>query len=182
MHEVRITREQFDFSIFKSCIFFKEIGKITKKPHFQGIVYDQVTDQTIRLWLKNKRGLRGNEDFKVSKVKDEQKYLAYIAKDKDLVINTTDIKIEEYYDLWDHDLKKKPLKLVDKIFENFEGRKNPQELTTHCINYMLDNDKSINSFRIQEYVTTYLVKNNPLFKERFTQDIAEKIEKYFLAY
>lgn len=182
MYEVRITRSEFDFSIFKSCIFFKEVGKITKKEHFQGIVYDKVTDQTIRLWLKNKAGLVGNQDYKVSKVKDEEKYLAYIAKDKNLIINTTEINIEEYYDKWDHDLKKKPLKIVDQIFQDFEGRKNPQELTTHCIKYMLDNDKTINSYKIQEYVTTYLVKNNDLFKERFIQDIAEKIEKYFLAY
>lgn len=173
MFEVRITREEFPLGeMFEKCIFFKEGNGVEVKFHLQGIVYDDVELPAIRARLR-KEGLKGNQDYKCGTVKDEKKYLAYIAKDKNLIINTTDIKIEEYYGKYEK--KEKSKKKIEQIFEGCDPSDSTYTLVTHAIDYYINNDLMINPRFIEGYVLTFKARSDYKFREKLTERITQNL-------
>lgn len=174
MFEVRITRKEFPVTeCFEKCIFFREGDGIKVKFHLQGIVYDDITSATVRNRLK-KYDLKGNQDYKVSLVRDEDKYLAYICKDKDLVINTTDIDIHDYYDKYvkTSDAKTK----LQKIFQDCDSL-HAATLVSHAVDYYVNNQLSINPRLIQGYVLTHLSTHDREFRELLCERICDNLLK-----
>lgn len=174
MYEVRITRSEFDLEkVFESCLFFREGNGVEVKFHLQGIVYDSVGMATIRARLR-KLGLKGNEDYKCACVKDEEKYLAYIAKDQDLYYNSTDIDPTQYYGKYVKTTTSKSR--FEKIFESCDSI-HPKTVVSHVLDYYIKNDLTVNSRLIQGYVTTYLCKYDTHFREKLTDTITENLLK-----
>lgn len=177
MFEVRITRFQLEGlnTIFKKAIFFQEGDGEKVQHHLQGIIYDEITSRTVRDRLKKHYKLVGNKDYKVSLVKDEEKYLAYIAKEKNLYFNTTDIDIESYYDKWE----KKPTSKKSRLQEIFEDAESSDTYTlvSHCIDWYIRNEKPINKHTIMGMVLTHQATYDRHFRELLTDRITENLLK-----
>lgn len=174
MFEVRITKSEFDFSDFEKVIFFKEGDGNKVKHHLQGIIYDDITAATVRNRLK-KYGLKGNQDYKVSLVRDEEKYLAYIAKDGNMYVNTTDIDMDKYKGKF-VDIKKS-LSKVDKIFQNAEMGAPTSYYVDWAVSYFIENDLLINPNLIKNYVITYMSRTQSSFKKSLISSITFEIDR-----
>lgn len=175
MCEVRITRSFNEMVglefMFPKSVWYEEGGKDGKKVHLHGYV-EAYTSQTIRRKLREEYGLKGNEDYKVSNVKDYDSYIAYMSKDGNQKYSGLKIDFTQYK--W-VDLKKGSI--LDKIFKGAEKGCDVSYYVRWCVEYMLENNKLVNRRMIEIYVTSYLARTDSSFKSSLVSSISFNITR-----
>lgn len=89
-----------------------------ERPHYQGYILLSNKDpilQIIRKWVKKEFGLKGNEDYSLSKVKNSEDYKKYIIKEDNWLSSGFDIDELKRYQTISYPKKKRFQEEIDEL-------------------------------------------------------------------
>lgn len=183
-YDLRIFKPEIDPSIFYTkypeSFIVEEVGKVTKKIHWQGYVVIHCAESTVRTFIKTKLHCSGNAEYKLTPMETtKERHLHYLCKGTEKPkgppkvlhngIGISEEAIQEYNQTW---IWKK--EVGKKIWDNYNGSYSDYDsMLEHVILWYDSKDMLYNEQRIGMYVNTKLIRENKVCGSKFRSNIKQ---------